>query len=91
VEFGVFGLGLDEDGDVGVGVFPECEGILVGAARGSVVAAGGVGTRQANVSERAKGRIQDNATMVENFLEFGCGFPGLARGQESVTTKVDGT
>ena len=27
--FRVFGLGLLEDGDVGVGVFPECEEVLI--------------------------------------------------------------
>jgi len=32
LEFGVFGLGLFQDGDVGVGVFPECG--LICAATG---------------------------------------------------------
>ena len=32
VEFGVFGFGLEEDGDVGVGVFPGSEEILIGGA-----------------------------------------------------------
>jgi hypothetical protein len=31
-ELGVFGLGLLEDGDVGVGIFPEGEEILIGGA-----------------------------------------------------------
>jgi hypothetical protein len=29
----VFGFGLLQDGDVGVGVFPECEKIFVGGQR----------------------------------------------------------
>jgi hypothetical protein len=33
LELGVFGFGLLEDGDVGVGVFPEGEEVLVGGAR----------------------------------------------------------
>ncbi len=32
LKFGVFGFGLFEDGDVGVGVFPEGEEVLVGGA-----------------------------------------------------------
>jgi hypothetical protein len=30
MEGGVFGFGLAEDEDVGIGVFPECEEIAVG-------------------------------------------------------------
>jgi hypothetical protein len=33
LQFRVLGSGLFEDGDVGVGVFPECEEILVGGQR----------------------------------------------------------
>jgi hypothetical protein len=29
-QLGVFSLGLFQDGDVGVGVFPECDEVLVG-------------------------------------------------------------
>src|SRR5260370_69116 len=32
LQLSVFGLGGDEDGDVGVGVFPESEEILIGGA-----------------------------------------------------------
>ena len=42
----VFCLGLLEDRDVGVGVFPEREEILVGSAGFGRVALQGVGTRQ---------------------------------------------
>ena len=34
---GVLGLGLLQDGDVGVGVFPESQEILIGASRGVFV------------------------------------------------------
>jgi hypothetical protein len=33
LELRVLGLGLLQDGDVGVGVFPECEEIFVGGER----------------------------------------------------------
>ena len=38
-KFRVFGLGLDEDGDVGVGVFPKSEEILIGGTGGGLVTA----------------------------------------------------
>ena len=53
LQFRVFGLGLLQDGDVGVGVFPEREEILICGLRFSRVALQGVGTRQAEMSERA--------------------------------------
>jgi hypothetical protein len=38
----VLGLGLLQDGDVGIGVFPEGHGVFVGGAGG--LDAGGIGT-----------------------------------------------
>ena len=43
LELHVLRLGLLQDGDVGVGVFPELEEILVGGAAIAVVARQGVG------------------------------------------------
>jgi hypothetical protein len=43
LEFGVFGFGLGEDGDVGGGVFPDGEEVLVGGAGFGGVAGEGVG------------------------------------------------
>jgi hypothetical protein len=40
----VFRLGLLQDGDVGVGVFPECEEILIGGLCLGGVALHGVGS-----------------------------------------------
>jgi hypothetical protein len=42
LQFGVFGFGGDEDGDVRVGVFPERQEIVVGSERART---GGVGIR----------------------------------------------
>ena len=38
LQLGVFGLGLHEDGDIGIGVFPEGEEIIVGSVGFSGVA-----------------------------------------------------
>jgi hypothetical protein len=42
MKLGVFGFGGDEDGDVGVGIFPQREKIFVGGERPD---AGGIGLR----------------------------------------------
>jgi hypothetical protein len=52
LEFGVFGFGLEEDGDVGVGIFPECEEILIGGAGFSGVVGEDGGAGEAEVRER---------------------------------------
>jgi hypothetical protein len=46
LQLGVFGLGLLEDGDVGVGVFPEPKEILVGGASFGRIALKRVGARE---------------------------------------------
>jgi hypothetical protein len=38
LQLGVFGLSSNKDGDVGVGIFPEREEVLIGSARFCVVA-----------------------------------------------------
>jgi hypothetical protein len=47
----MFGFGLLQDGDVGV--FPECEEILIRGARFGVVALHRVGVAEAEAGERA--------------------------------------
>ena len=44
VQFVVFGFGLFQDGDIGVGIFPEGEEILVGGLGGGGVALQSVGS-----------------------------------------------
>jgi hypothetical protein len=47
----VFRLSSNEDGDVGVGVFPEREEILIGSTRFDVVARQGIGPAQLKMRE----------------------------------------
>ena len=52
VQLGVFGLGFFKDRDVGVGVFPLGEEILIGGAGFGVVPLQDVGASQIQASER---------------------------------------
>jgi hypothetical protein len=38
LQFGVFGFGRDEDGNVGIGILPQCKEILIGSTRSDGVA-----------------------------------------------------
>ena len=66
----VLSLRFQEDGDVGIGVFPKCEEILV-----SLAAAGGVAcecrsTRQTKTGERVSDALSVNTSVIENLLEL---------------------
>src|ERR1700680_977809 len=98
-QFGVFGFGGDEDGDAGVGVFPEREEIVVGGAgfgaRGfSIGTLHGlslkrVGAGEAEMRERADGLVVYSARPAEDFLELGRGFPALMRGKIRFPAHID--
>ena len=78
------GFGLFENGDAGVGIFPEREEILVCRFRFCGVAAEGVGAAQAKLCQRMLGRHGANASMIDDLLKFRSRFgtlPGLQVGQ----------
>src|SRR6202049_5088479 len=97
-QFRVFRFRSDEDGDAGVGVFPEREEILVagpgfGACGVSIGTLDGlrlkrVGAGEAEVGERAGRAIPQEAAMVEDFLEFGGGGRALLRTQVNLGAEV---
>jgi len=77
----VLGLGLLQDGDAGVGVFPEREEIFGGGER---PVAGGISiralrslclqsvpTRHAQMCQRSRPAVPDDAAVVKNLLELG--------------------
>src|SRR5690348_6759589 len=68
----VLRLGLLQDGDVGVGVSPEGEEIVVGVAALGNITGRSRGASEAQVGERADRFVEHNAAMVEDFLELGC-------------------
>ncbi len=76
-ELGVFGFGREQDGDVGVGVFPEGEEILVGGAGFGVVSLEGIGTGQVELGHGVETADDVEPAMIENFLEFHGGFRAI--------------
>jgi len=86
LKLGVLGLRQLQNGDVGVGVFPKREKIIIGGTGfgtsgvGAVALQGlslkRVGAGEAEMGERADELVDHDAAPVENFLELG---GGLAR------------
>src|ERR1700752_3750589 len=84
----VLGLGLLQDGDVGVGVFPEGEEVLVGGAGFGSVVLQDVGAGNTEMSERSPWGVEDNVAVVEDFLKLrGCLF-ALMRGEVGLAADV---
>src|ERR1700684_3815249 len=87
----VLRFGLLQDGDVGVGVFPEGEEVFVGCeganARGvGIGSARGFrpkdfGRSHAQARQSSRPAVPDDAAVVENFLKFGSSGVVLSRGQ----------
>ena len=83
-------FGSDEDGNVGVGVFPEREEILIGRLGFGGVALHGVGAGEAEMCQCADGLANYNSAMVEDFLELAGGFAALMRRQIGFAAHIDG-
>jgi hypothetical protein len=69
----VLGFGFLQDGDVGIGVFPEGEEVLIGGTALGSVALESVGTGETEMRECPQREIQDDTAMIEEFLELGSG------------------
>src|SRR5438445_4655826 len=73
LQFRVVRLGLLQDWDVGVGIFPECQEILIRAFCFGHIAVNRVGSSKLKMRERTQRKIQNDTAMIEEFLEFGSG------------------
>src|ERR1035438_9707452 len=83
-------LGLLQDRNVGVGVFPEGEEVLIGGFCFGDVALHGIGSTQLEMSQYAD-RIPDHYPgVIQNFLEFLGSLSALTRSQIRLTTRIDG-
>jgi hypothetical protein len=69
----IFCLGRDEDGNVGVGVFPEREEILIRGARLSAVALQRVGAGKSQSHQCAPWKVHHHSAIIDEFLKFGSG------------------
>src|SRR5579863_10733991 len=68
LELGVLGLGLDQHGNVGVGVFPRGQEVLVGGSSLRLVALKRVGASQTQAGERIERIDRVDAAVVEDLL-----------------------
>src|SRR5208282_2451920 len=66
----VLRLGFFQDGDAGVGVFPESEEVLISGCGLGRVTGHGVGAADLQMRQRTYDVVLDNARMIEDFLEF---------------------
>src|ERR1035438_3597094 len=83
-----FRLGFLQDGDVGVGVFPEGEEVFVGGESASAGEVGirslrgfrlqGIGSRHSQMRQRSRPAVPDDAAVVENLLKLGRGSVALS-------------
>jgi hypothetical protein len=74
----VLRLGFLQDGDVGVGVFPEGEEVLIGGAGLGGVTLQVVSAGKAESGEGIEWRIREHGAMVEHFLKFSGGCAALS-------------
>lgn len=91
VQLCVLRRGLLQDGNTGIGVFPEDEEILISSLGFDGVAGECVAARETQVRQPADGIVYDDAGMIENFLELGCCRPALAYREIRVASQIPTT
>ena len=87
-----------QDGDVGVGVFPEGEEIFVGGERPDAGGIGirslrssrlqGIGTSHSQMRQRSRPAVPDDAAVVEDLLELGGGGTALSGCQIRLSANI---
>jgi len=90
LQLGVLRLGFFQDGDVGVGVFPEREEVLVGALCLRSVASHGVSTSKTEMGECSQWGVDNDFSVIEKLLEFGGGGGAVLLGEISQAANVCG-
>src|SRR6516225_269289 len=88
LQLGVLRLGLLQDEDIGISVFPECKKILVGGSCLAPIPRECVGSAQLQVRQCADGIAEHDPSVVDNFLEFPGGFRPLMCGQIGPATDI---
>jgi hypothetical protein len=86
----VLRLGLLQNGNVGIGVFPESEEILVGSPCLSSVSRQQVRPRQFQVRECTDGFVHNETGMIENLLELSGSSGALVHCQIRLASQVNG-
>ena len=70
LQLGILRFSLLQDGDIGIGIFPEGEEILISRARSGQVMRKRAGPTQAEMSQRNQREVYDQAGVIENPLKF---------------------
>jgi hypothetical protein len=73
----VFRLGMLQDGNVGIGVFPESKEIFIGGCCLASVCGHRGGSAELQACNRAYRIARHDAAVIENFLEFRRGVGAL--------------
>jgi hypothetical protein len=87
-EHRVFGFGLLQDRDVGVGVFPKREEVFVGGERPDAGSIGirslrgsrlqGIGASHAQMRQGSRPTVPDDSAVVDDLLKLGSGSTALS-------------
>ena len=88
LQLGVFRLRLQQNWSVGVRVFPEREELLVGRLGLDLVSRQNERSAQLQVRQCADGIAEHDSSVVDNFLEFPCGFRPLMCRQIGSATDI---
>lgn len=86
----VFRFGLLQDGNIGVGVFPESQEIQVGAASFCGIFLQCVGTRKLESGNGAQRKICHQPAMIDELLEFRCRRSAISFCHEGLAAHVRG-
>ena len=86
----VLGLGLLQDGDVGVGVFPESEEFLIGRFRFRRIARHGIGATDLKMRQRSGHKVSHDAPVIQQLLELGGCRGAVVRQQVRLPAHVRG-
>src|ERR1700684_372399 len=89
LQFGIFSFSLLKNRNIGVGIFPEREEILIGRAGAAGVACFCSRSRQAEMRQRAGPTVPYNPAMIEQLLEFSGRGGSLLRLQIRFTAQIN--
>src|SRR6202011_1633920 len=89
MQLGILRLGLLEDGNIRIGIFPQRQKILVRGTALRTFALHRVGAPELQMRQRSDGFVEHNATMVEEFLKFFCRFNASVRRKKRFSSHID--
>ena len=88
LQFRKFCFGLLQDRNVGIGVFPGGQKILIRGPRFHRIALHSIGARQAEPGEHPKGRVAHHPAIINEFLKLCRGAVAVVEHQKSLATQI---